>query len=201
MATYSPRFVFPSVPAFTMAGLLPPYCGADPSQQNLMAPYPTTVEVLAQQFSATPARRAILQGLLAFRQGLNQAGLCDGFQWLNGSFMEQVEVREGRDPGDIDVVTFHRRPPHVRADALWQVFFNSNAQLFQPVHNRSRFHCHAYFVDLDTDAAWLVAQARYWYGLFSHRRVTGEWKGLVEVPLALSQSDTTAAGLLGAATP
>jgi hypothetical protein len=42
----------------------------------------------------------------------------------------------------------------------------------------------------------IVAQARYWYGLFSHRRVTGEWKGMLEVPLQVTTADAAAEALL-----
>ncbi|MCF5221032.1 hypothetical protein GIW34_22655, partial [Pseudomonas syringae] len=33
-------------------------------------------------------------------------GIVSGIQWLNGSFMENVEMLEGRPPNDMDVVTF-----------------------------------------------------------------------------------------------
>jgi hypothetical protein len=55
----------------------------------------------------TPARLTILDGFLQFRQRLRAAGLAVGFQWLNGSFLQDVERFEGRDPGDLDVVTFY----------------------------------------------------------------------------------------------
>ena len=196
MGVYNPPVVFNRLPAFTLAGLLPPYCGSDPTQHQLLAPYPTTVEVVAQHMGGTPVRSQILQGFLAFRQALNQAGICDGFQWLDGSFAELIELRERRAPRDIDVVTFFRRPPHVRSDADWLAFFNSNTALFDPVANKQQFLCDTYFVDLDLDPMSIVAQTRYWYGLFSHRRVTGEWKGMLEVPLQITAADAAAAALL-----
>ncbi len=115
MGAYNPPVVFTRLPAFTLAGLLPPYCGSDPTQPHFLAPYPTTVEVIAQQMGWTPARSQILQGFLAFRHALNQAGLCEGFQWLDGSFAELIELRERRDPRDLDVVTV---PPPIS----WTVF-------------------------------------------------------------------------------
>ena len=196
MGAYNPPVIFTRLPAFTLAGLLPPYCGSDPTQQQLLAPYPTTVEVVAQHMGGTPVRSRILQGFLAFRQALNQTGLCDGFQWLDGSFAELIELRERRDPRDLDVVTFFRRPPHVRSDVDWLAFFNANTALFDPAVNKQQFLCDTYFVDLDLDPMSIVAQARYWYGLFSHRRVTGEWKGMLEVILQDAAADAAAGALL-----
>ncbi|TAN20938.1 MAG: hypothetical protein EPN33_14230 [Acidobacteria bacterium] len=188
--------LFTALPAFTLAGLLPPYCGTNPAQPQSLAPYPTSVEVVARALSHTAKRSEIFRGFLQFRLALQKAGLNDGFQWLDGSFTELIEVRESRNPNDLDVVTFFRRPPHLRSDPLWAEFFASNSTLFHPLSNKQNYHCDSYFVDLDIDPLTLVAQTRYWYGLFSHRRVTGEWKGMLEVPLAITAADHAAAALL-----
>ena len=47
-----------------------------------------------------------MQGFLRYRNALHEHGFVDGFQWINGSFSENIEDREGRSPNDIDVVTF-----------------------------------------------------------------------------------------------
>lgn len=109
--------------------------------------------------------------------------------------MELIELRESRDPNDLDVVTFFRRPVHLRNDVDWSAFVQANANLFLPLPNKQQFCCDAYFVDLDIDPVSVVSQTRYWYGLFSHRRVTGEWKGMVEIPLALTSADATASAI------
>ncbi len=194
--TYSPSTIFTTLPEFTLAGLLPPYYGTDPAQPQSLAPYHTSVEVVAKALSHTAKRSEIFHGFLQFRLALQQAGLNNGFQWLNGSFTEMIEVRENRNPNDLDVVTFFRRPPHLRSDPLWNTFVASNSTLFQPLLNKQQYHCHSFFVDLDIDPIMVVTQTRYWYGLFSHRRVTGEWKGMVEVPLEITPADHAAATLL-----
>ncbi|WP_414651656.1 DUF6932 family protein [Hafnia paralvei] len=33
-------------------------------------------------------------------------GLAEGFQWVDGSFTENIELIERRTPNDVDVVTF-----------------------------------------------------------------------------------------------
>jgi uncharacterized protein DUF6932 len=201
MASYNPPIIFTRLPNFTVGGLLPPYFGSDPTQPQSLAPYATTIDVVAAQVPQSPKRAAILGGFLAFRQALNQAGFSDGFQWLNGSFMELIEVREGRDPRDLDVVTFFHRPAHLRTDVDWSAFVQANPNLFLPGPNKQQFCCDAYFVDLDIDPINLVSQTRYWYGLFSHRRITGEWKGIVEVPLALTPADAVVSALISQGGP
>ena len=38
---------------------------------------------------------------------MNSLGLVNGFQWLDGSFLEDVEIREQRSPNDLDLVTIY----------------------------------------------------------------------------------------------
>jgi hypothetical protein len=78
---------------------------------------------LVTRFATTPERQAIIAGLLAYRHALHATGLVRGFQWLDGSFAEHVEVIEQRPPNDIDVVTFYGLrstsrdyPRHLRPD-------------------------------------------------------------------------------------
>lgn len=196
MGSYNPAVIFNPLPEFTISGLLPPYVGSDPTKSRLTSPYPTTIEVLTQHFATSSKRGEILRGFLAFRQALASIGIFDGFQWLNGSFSEHIEMREQRDPGDLDVVTFFRRPTAVKDDAAFAGFVAANQNLFTAAYTKQQFCCDAYFVDLDVEPVSVVSQTRYWYGLFSHRRATGEWKGMIELPISVSQSDLDAAGIL-----
>lgn len=196
MGSYNPAVIFNQLPGFTISGLLPPYVGSDPTVSHLTSPYPTTMDVLAQHFATSPKRGEILRGFLALRQALASLGITDGFQWLNGSFSEHIEMREQRDPRDLDVVTFFKRPAAFKDDAAFAGFFAANSNLFTAAYTKQQFCCDAYFVDLDVEPISVVSQTRYWYGLFSHRRATGEWKGMIELPLAVSQADTDAAGIL-----
>jgi hypothetical protein len=196
MGSYNPEVIFNQLPAFTISGLLPPYVGSDPTVPHLTSPYPTTMDVLTQHFATSPKRVEILRGFLGFRQALSNLGISDGFQWLNGSFSEHIEMREQRDPRDLDLVTFFRRPPGVRDDAAFADFFTANKDLFTATYTKQQFCCDAYFVDLDLDPVSVVSQTRYWHGLFSHRRASGEWKGMIELPLAISQADLDAAEFL-----
>src|SRR5262249_47251536 len=83
--------------------VLPPHLG-DPRAINDLSPFPCTALELCQRFATTPARKQILNGFLDLRAALAALGI-QGFQWLDGSFVEDLEDQAGRDPGDMDVVT------------------------------------------------------------------------------------------------
>jgi len=70
------------------------------------SPYVVGLLDVVERFATTPERIRILDGLLRFRADLHQTGIVSGFQWLDGSFMEQVEILEHRPPRDLDVVNF-----------------------------------------------------------------------------------------------
>lgn len=110
--------------------------------------------------------------------------------------MEDIERLEKRHPNDVDVVTFLHRPAAVADDAAWQAFIHANLALFVPPLVKPAFRCDAYFVELGTDPGNIVNQARYWFGLFSHRR-GGLWKGLLQIPLTVTQDDADASALVG----
>ena len=163
-----------SIPPFDATGVLPPVMGS-PTTVSSQSPYRVSLVDVVQRFSGSEERRAILRGFLAYRAALHGAGLTRGFQWLDGSFEEQVELLEGRAPKDIDVVTFvgcQEGPVTLQA-----------GQLFLADYTKTQFHVDAYSVNLGLSQEAIVRRATYWYGLFSHRR-DRHWKGLLEIDLA-----------------
>ncbi len=96
----------------------------------------------------------------------------------------------------MDIVTFYYRPAGIAGDAGWVAFVQAHIALLDWQLVKPVFKCDPYFVDLSMTPESLVSQARYWFGLFSHRR-TGIWKGLLQVPLAVSQDDADASNVVG----
>jgi hypothetical protein len=185
------------IPNFDLSGVLPPYIGPDPGATSaLMSPYRASIVEVIEKFSTSPERRAILAGLLHYRDALSQIGVSDGFQWLDGSFVEDVETTLARPPGDIDVITFTHRPSSVTTDADWLRFMLQHQGLFDCNQTKATYFCDAFAVDLDTTPEALVFQTRYWFGLFSHQRLTFQWKGMLQVPL-FGLDDVTAIARLG----
>jgi hypothetical protein len=172
------------IPAFGLGEVLPPFVGADVTggQSLPRSPYPSTAEELVGAFCTSPERATILRGLFAFRATLRDEGFTEGYQWIDGSFVENCEAFRGRAPADVDVVSLLRRPAPLRDDAAWEDYVVPRiATLFDAQWTKAHFHCDSYFVDLDSDPAFVAEVSAYWIGLFSHQRDTFRWKGLVKV--------------------
>jgi hypothetical protein len=161
--------------------VLPPFEGERLTSAHI-SPYLVGSSQLVQRFAINRERRVILEGLFRYRAELRGLGFLRGFQWLDGSFVEDVETREGRAPGDIDLVTFAHPLAGMSKEDM-SAMLASRPDLF--VHERCKesFHCDTSIVNLTTAPEWLVAQTRYWYGLYSHRRGDALWKGLLQLPL------------------
>lgn len=156
-----------------------------------MSPYTVSLSEVIKRHATSEARVRILTGLLDFRADLRAVGINDGLQWLDGSFVEDVEGIRGRAPADMDLVTFAHLP--VGSPDVRKRFVKDHLYLFDPKETKHRYHCDAYFVDLSKNPFLIVDDTRYWFGLFSHQRVTALWKGILSVPL---QSDDAVARLL-----
>lgn len=183
------------IPQLGPSGILPPYVGAV-TQMASMSPYAASLVEVAQRFCLSDPRKEILRGLLLYRQRLGGLGFNQGMQWLSGSFLEDIETLEQRVPRDVDVVTFCHLPAATPNPAALQALMAANQLLFDHGAVKANFKVDAQFVDLGFDPQVIVAQARFWFGLFSHRR-NGIWKGMVQIPLALSADDIAAAQLVG----
>ena len=170
------------IPAFNHSHVLPPFAGGDPTSAALMPPYETSMLALAQQFAHLPGRRALIEGLLNYRAALATHGFTQGFQWLDGSFAEDVEAAQQRPPNDIDMVTFAFSPAG-KTSAEIAAVLNAHPFLFQALQAKQNFGCDGYIVPLDKSPAGLVRNTAYYFSLFSHRRGDHVWKGMLHVPL------------------
>lgn len=165
------------IPGWLPEGVLPPTLSPTGEQR---APYQTSSIELVRRFRGTAERRAILDGLLRLREQVRGLGLDDGFQWVDGSFCENVEVTEGRPPKDVDVVTFAR----LGGAHGQQQLFDKAPEFFDRGKVRATYQVDHYWVDLTADAnADLVRHVSYWYSMWSHRR-DGLWKGFLQLELA-----------------
>jgi len=181
-------------PSFTLSGVLPPY---DPNHGPTAdtpfgrSPYAISPELLVAIFATSEERKFLLLQLFNYRARLRELGFVTGHQWIDGSFVEDVETLRGRPPGDIDFVTFTRRPSAVTDDSAWTAFVVENAAI---INAEGQNGLHAFFVDLSLPPEVIVRRSAYWFGLFSHQRETALWKGLVQ--LDLETDDGAAIALL-----
>jgi hypothetical protein len=175
-----------AIPAFDGRSLLPPFLGADETTPD-RSPYSTTMSELLASLGTTPVRENLLFGLLKYRELLKSTGYVQGIQFIDGSFVENIERRESRDPGDIDVFSFLVRPASFQRDpATWAAvgFPVWATYLMDRDRNKERFGLDTYGIAVDQHGPLrLINETIYWYSLFSHKRVTHEWKGFLRIPL------------------
>ncbi|WP_198972071.1 DUF6932 family protein [Xylophilus sp. ASV27] len=170
------------IPSFNHSHVLPPFLGSDPSVAAQVSPFVTSMRELVERFCHLEGRRALLDGLLKYRAELARLGFLRGFQWIDGSFVEDVEVSEKRAPNDIDVVTFSYAPAGLSSTQVTQLL-KEHPQVFQPEQAKATFRCDPSIVPLDKSPENLVKRASYYFNLFSHRRGDHVWKGLLQIPL------------------
>src|SRR5690625_2378032 len=175
--------MLPSIPDFDHNLVLPPHIG-DPRNHADLSPYPCTTVDLCRKFATSPERREILTKFLDFRERLSSAGLTQGFQWLDGSFVEDIETQEKRAPRDLDVVTFYWG-----YDMTFQHKLNTEIpEFFNPTLAKAMFSLDHYPVDASYSPVLTVESTRYWAQLFSHNRL-GVWKGMLKIALNTPADD------------
>ncbi len=165
------------IPPFDHNHVIPPHLG-DPRVPTELSPYPCTSLELCQRFATSPERKEILLNFLRFRDILRTHNLFNAIQWLDGSFLENIEVIENRAPRDLDVVTI-----------FWgyDLNFQQNLITLFPEFRDSDLSKNNFKLDhYPFDASWnpmlTVEYSRYWTHLFSHNR-NAVWKGMLSVEL------------------
>jgi hypothetical protein len=98
------------IPPLNLSGVLPPFIGQDPAERAGCSPYSAQISELVSRFGISRARCELLEGLLDLRPSLQRIDITQGIQWIDGSFVENVEAARSRPPADIDVVTIAARP-------------------------------------------------------------------------------------------
>lgn len=172
-------------PEWDSSGVLPPIKPGTQGHSTERSPYLVSMQDLMNSFSFSEKRRNILRGLINYRQALYQVGITQGFQWINGSFTENIELLEDRDPNDIDVVTFCYLPDGMQQDEI----LKKVALLFDPMQTKQSYHVDGYVFWLGQPLeSRHVRQISYWAGMWSHRR-NRIWKGFLQVSLSKSEDE------------
>ena len=170
------------IPDWNSKSVLPTVRRVRPEDQTLpenRSPFEATMTHVVERFAYTTERVNLIQNLMDYRNTLYAAGITDGLQWINGSFVEHVETRprsgKAPTPDDIDVVTFYHPPSQETPETQ---------DLFRPSATRQRFNIDGYGIPLGgeftDDEVEFVA---YWFGMWSLRKDDHEPKGFVKVYL------------------
>ena len=178
------------IPDWTSKAVIPtvrPVRLAEQALPENRSPFEATMTHVVERFAFTPQRARLIHNLIDYRNALYAADITDGFQWINGSFVEHVETRPrpGQEPtpNDIDIVTFYRPPAQLTFDIM---------DLFRPSATRQRFNIDGVGISLGVEfTAYEVEAVTYWFGMWSLRKYDHEPKGFVQVHLD-SQNDSDA---------
>ncbi len=145
-----------TIPNWNSIGVIPPIDEQQPTSAE-RSPYLVSLIDFVRRFGNTQERISVLNGFLKYREALHSVGLVSGFQWLDGSFLEHVELLESRHPNDIDVVTFYELPIgktqlnlQSQAPALFPATRSGQQSL------KSTYHVDAYLEYLGKSPARLV---------------------------------------------
>lgn len=159
------------IPNFDHNHVLPPHIG-DPRRPTDVSPYLCSLDDFCTRFSTSPDRIDILIRFVEFRLKVYDLDLVGSFQWLDGSFLENIEASEKRAPRDIDVLTFYER------------FNNPSIPVFaefsSPVLAKNNYKVDHYPIEYGYSPSLTVELTRYWVQLFCHNRA-GIWKGMVRL--------------------
>lgn len=127
---------------------------------------------------------------------MHRLGLSHGYQWINGSFAQDVERLEGRPPGDIDIVNFLYLPDG-HSQASFMAANPKAMDVFLPQKAKALYGMDAYTLVLGGEASpFFIKQITYWYSMWSHRKSDDAWKGFVEVELTQQGEPTQISNLL-----
>jgi hypothetical protein len=176
-----------AIPNWTNRGVLPPIHALQATSAE-RSPYKVKLLDVVMHFATSHERCLILKGFLDYRAALHSMALAQGFQWLDGSFSENVELLEKRPPKDIDVVSF----VHIPAG-----FAPTPQQLDVLDHDQAQatFSVDSYFVEINLlPPDNLIKKTTYWYSMWSHRR-TQEWKGYLQIDLSPAEDAAASAWL------
>lgn len=187
--------IFMPIPNFAEHGGLPPFVNGDPTQPNARSPFQTTIFELIERFCTSRDRAKLLKGLNEYRSHLHSGGFISGSQWIDGSFVENVEKTQRRSPNDIDIVTMYHRPIQYQADQnSWSTDYSQRLRprFFDRNRIKPIYHCDTYDIDLDAGPRPLVRNTTYWFGLFSDMRGSNAKKGIIEIPLAVDPMEFSA---------
>jgi hypothetical protein len=164
------------IPEFDHNHVLPPHKG-NPALPGDVSPYLCDITEFCERFGTSKKRLQILKGFLEFRLKIYELDIVDGFQWLDGSFTQNIELSENRDPNDIDVLTLYKGFRNTDSDSI---IANSFQEFVSPKLSKANYSVDHYPFPYADIPEQTVELTRYWVQLFSHNR-SGVWKGMLRI--------------------
>lgn len=167
---------------WNIQGVVPPIAIGEEGHSPERSPYPISILDFIQKFALSTERIEILIGFLKYRKAIYLSGIETGFQWVNGSFVENIESIDERAPNDIDVVTFSNLYQTIPDYPNWA---KSNSSFLNNPIAKRQYKVDSYWVDMDIGFnEYSIERCTYWYSMWSHQRDTNIWKGFFVISLS-----------------
>lgn len=168
------------IPNFDHNGVIPPHLGNPAAGLHQMSPYPTTSLEFCQKFATSPERIDILKCFLQFRSEMRKNGIS-GFQWLDGSFLEDIEKSSrNRPPKDLDLLTFYN-PLTTAQDTIIMTNF---IEFVDRNSCKVKFKLDHMLINIAQHPVAIIEFTRYYLQLFTHNR-DQVWKGMLKIDVGL----------------
>ncbi len=178
------------IPNFDHNDVLPPHTG-NPINRSDLSPYHCSTLELCHRFATSRQRVIILKNFIAFRKRMSSLGIVEGFQYLGGSFLQNIENEENRSPRDLDVVTFFGGLTKNEQGVILANF----PEFAYSGQSKVIYLLDHYPVDYCSSPEITVEQTRYWIQLFTHTR-SRVWKGMLRIKLDSATDDQLALAYL-----
>ncbi len=175
------------IPVPKPSGCLPAFLHTPAGNSNQRAPWLATPQEVVACFGSSKPRLRLIRNWLQHCLDIYNVAPVEGWQWLAGSFVEDDACR-GRPPADIDVVLFYTIPNNKQAsDDL-----SNRNDLLDRNEVKQKYDLDLFVLEGPSQLAFVVEFSCYYFGLFSHRRNTMEWKGFLKVALDHTGRDAAA---------
>lgn len=179
------------IPSYDHNGVIPPYLGNPAHGSNQVSPYPTTSLELCHRFAISPQRIIILKKFFAFREEMRKCGIS-GFQYLDGSFLEDIEnSSRNRPPSDLDLLTFYLPVTSAQETNIMTNFI----EFVDRVQCKTNYSLDHLMVNLGSHPVNIVEFTRYYVQLFTHNR-SNVWKGMLKLDVGIVGEDDDAVKFL-----
>lgn len=192
-----PGHYWKTLPEFNEEGCLPwnpllkdGIIGDDtPFENHRISPYMIGLREFERVFLFTDHRRKLYRSLQQYRRALREIGYVHGLHWVGGSYVEKTN----KEPADIDITTFLRRPPNIRNTNEYLAFVHRNRDLHNRQYVKMVFCVDGTIVDIVADPALqdeiqYITQITSRYALYTHSIRTGNRKGFVAITFSEDDS-------------
>lgn len=176
------------IPDFDHNNVLPPFINGSPGNAANHSPYVCSILEFCEKFATTEIRIDLLTNFIKFRIKIHESEITSGFQWVDGSFLEDKEKILGEDPSDIDVATFFQVTSPNTVDKINSDF----PEFFQRKLAKNKYKLDHLLIHVPAlNPYQLIRNTNFISKLFSYSR-RGVYKGMVEIHLNSIHEDRLA---------